>query len=93
MYQSMWADVRAGFLRCHPAEGFFNFLYVRSLLILSVQNTQMSETKEFRRQYYYTSESQDGCQKLLRQPMTVSCYRGDVDAPKWREVDTRKSLI
>jgi len=89
----MWTDGRAGFLRCHPAEGFFNFLYVRSLLILSMQNTQISETKEFRRSYNYTSESQDECKKLLRQPMTVTCYRGAVDAPKWKDVDTRKSLV
>ena len=55
-----------------------------------MQNTQVSETKEFRKRYGSVRESKDEFQTVT---VSVMCYRGDVVKPRWKDVDTRKSLI
>ena len=53
---------------------------------LSTQNIQVSEAKEFRRQYcreYKLFEKQPSAPSFR-----VWCYRGAVVEPKWKDVDT-----
>ena len=54
------------------------------------QNTQVSETKEFRKSYFRESESKS---EFKGASFSVWCYRGAVIAPKWKDVDTRKLLF
>ena len=54
----------------------------------SMQNTQVSETKEFRRNYVYDRQSKFGFQKTT---ISITCYRGEVVTPRWEDIDTRKS--
>ena len=49
-----------------------------------MQNTQVSETKEFRRSYHWLHESKDDLKSVT---VSVRCYRGAVVAPKWKDVD------
>jgi len=70
---------------------FIYFLRVRSLFInLPTQNTQVSETKEFRQAYWHEFLSNN---KFQTASFTVSCYRGAVVEPQWKDVDARKSLV
>ena len=80
------------FLRCDPTEGLFIFQVCdRSLFIsLSMQNTQVSETREFRKSY--------GCECVSKHDLKglsipVSCYRGALATPKWKDVDPRESFF
>jgi hypothetical protein len=67
------------------------FFFVITLLIsLSTQNTQVSETKEFRRSYFRIRESKDEFKSFTR---SIWCYRGAVVMPKWKDVDTRKCMV
>jgi hypothetical protein len=72
-------------LLCHPAKGLFIFLRDCSLLNnVSMQNTQVSETKEFRCSYCRLHESKNEFKSFT---VSVMCYRGAVVAPKWKDVD------
>jgi len=55
-----------------------------------MQNTQISESKEFRRSYTYNCKSKD---EFREATISVSCYRGELVTPRWKDVDIRKSLI
>jgi len=78
-------------LQCYPAEGLLIFLHDRLLsTYVLMQNTQVSETREFRRRYGFSSDSKDNHERVTN---SVSCYRGDAVTPKWRDADTRKFLI
>jgi len=52
--------------------------------IILPNNTQVSETKEFRKSLFFSSNS--ATFRTFRQ--NVWCYRGNVVTPKWRDVDT-----
>ena len=78
------------FLRYHPAEGLFIFIRDRSLLIsIPTQNTQVLETKEFRKSYSLTRRSKNGFKRVTE---SIWCYRGAVVVPKWNDVDKRESI-
>jgi len=50
-----------------------------------MQNTQVSETKEFRRSYSMMCESKNELESITK---SVMCYRGAVVAPNlWKDVD------
>jgi len=49
-----------------------------------MQNTQVSETKEFRRKFSLGRKSMDGFKRFTA---SVMCYRGAIAAPKWKDVD------
>ena len=51
------------------------------------QNTQVSETKEFKRTYFRETESLAEFKSIS---FSVWCYRGSVVNPKWKDVDTGK---
>ena len=51
------------------------------------QNTEVSETKEFKRPYTLDRETLDGFKSIS---ISVWCYRGNVVNPKWKDVDTGK---
>jgi hypothetical protein len=51
--------------------------------IILPQNTQVSETKEFRMSYFKCSESPMG-----NQESSIWCYRGNIVTPEWKDVDT-----
>jgi len=55
------------------------------------KNTQVSETKEFRRSYFRESESPK--KDFKNATFNVWCYRGSVDEPKWKDVDPSTRLI
>ena len=79
------------FLRCHPVEGLVVFLHDCLLLIsVSTQNTQVSEAKEFRKSYSLKDSSIDGFKSVTN---SIWCYQGAVVMPKWKDVDTHKSMI
>jgi len=79
------------FLWCHLAKSLFTCHHGHLRLINpSLQNTQVSETKEFREQYFHHSELKDGFQGT---PISLWCYRGEVVTPRWMDVDTRRPLI
>ena len=52
-----------------------------------MQNTQVSETKEFRRHFFLRRQSKN---EFKRYTVSVMCYRGAVVAPKWKDVDPGK---
>ncbi|KAF9480732.1 hypothetical protein BDN70DRAFT_832251 [Pholiota conissans] len=56
--------------------------------VILPKNTQISETKEFRRHYSRTYESDFDHRKVLRINEDISCYRGSLEEPKWKDVDT-----
>jgi hypothetical protein len=49
-----------------------------------MQNTQVSETKEFRCFYFELIQSKKELKSFY---VDVTCYRGAVVAPKWKDVD------
>lgn len=51
------------------------------------QNTQVSETKEFKRTYFRETEYLNDFKSIS---FSVWCYRGKVASPKWKDVDTGK---
>ncbi|KAF8805123.1 hypothetical protein BYT27DRAFT_7243303 [Phlegmacium glaucopus] len=53
--------------------------------IILPKDTQVSETKEFRKPYYKESES---VADFRSGTFPVWCYRGDVATPKWKDIDT-----
>jgi len=55
-----------------------------SFSIILPKNTQVSETKEFRRSYYSAAESAAGLRTVS---FPVWCYRGNVAVPRWEDVD------
>ena len=57
---------------------------------MSMKNTQISETKEFRRPLETLCESKN---EFKRTAFSVWCYRGAVVAPTWKDVDTRQYLF
>jgi len=52
--------------------------------IILPKNTQVSETKEFRRSYFRESASPND---FRSGSFSVWCYRGNVATPKWKDVD------
>ena len=54
------------------------------------ENTQVSETKEFRRSYSNVSNSATYFRTLSD---SVWCYRGNAFTPKWKDVDTGETDI
>ncbi|KAF8181796.1 hypothetical protein BJ912DRAFT_1145353 [Pholiota molesta] len=52
--------------------------------VILPKNTQVQETKEFRRPYVNEADSVDD---LMNITMVISCYRGSVAQPKWKDVD------
>jgi len=63
---------------------------VMCLIYSFMQNTQVSETKEFRKSYAYDRQSKSEFQGTT---ISITCYRGEVVTPQWEDIDTRKSLI
>lgn len=59
----------------------------RKLTSISTQNTQISETKEFKKSYFRESDSKADFKSAS---FSVWCYRGLVEEPKWKDVDTSK---
>ena len=55
-----------------------------------MQDTQVSETTEFRKSFFRESQSKD---EFKVASFTLWCYRGAVASPKWKDVDTRTSLV
>ncbi|KAF8805120.1 hypothetical protein BYT27DRAFT_7243300 [Phlegmacium glaucopus] len=53
--------------------------------IILPKNTQVSETKEFKKSYFRESES---AADFRSGTFSVWCYRGDVATPKWKDIDT-----
>jgi len=53
--------------------------------IILPKNTQVSETKEFRKSFRMPSDSTALFRALT---FSVWCYRGNVVTPKWKDVDT-----
>ena len=51
------------------------------------QNTQVSETKEFRRSYFRETENLTEFGSIT---FSVWCYRGSEVNPKWKDIDTGK---
>lgn len=49
------------------------------------KNVQVSETREFRRTYFETAVSPA---ELSRVITSIQCYRGSLDRPQWRDVDS-----
>ena len=59
---------------------------------MSAQNTQVSETKEFRKGYCYEYESKEDPKTKTISDVSVWCYRGALVVPKWKDIDGRKSF-
>jgi hypothetical protein len=57
---------------------------------VSAQNTQVSETKEFRCSYCKLGESKNEFKSVTP---SVMCYRGAVVVPKWEDVDSCQYLF
>jgi len=53
--------------------------------IILPKNTQVSETKEFRKSYFRESGS---VADFKAGSFSVWCYRGTIEPPKWKDVDT-----
>lgn len=51
------------------------------------QNTQVSETKEFRQPYLHLSDDRNDLLKMLA---VIKCYRG-LDIPRWADINSRMS--
>ncbi|KAG2015128.1 hypothetical protein CC2G_008423 [Coprinopsis cinerea AmutBmut pab1-1] len=68
--------------------GFFSVILPKK--ITDVQNTQVSETKEFRRSYF---EESDYLSNFSCVSVALDCYRGKVENPKWTDVDAGGSSI
>ena len=49
-----------------------------------MQNTQVSETKEFRHPFNREATASSELKDLT---CTIQCYRGLVDPPRWKDVD------
>lgn len=52
------------------------------------QNTQVSETKEFSKDFHISRKTID---KLTTANVNVWCYRGQLATPQWKDVDRGKS--
>ena len=57
---------------------------------MSAQNTQVSETKEFRSTFICQRKSKDEFKEINS---SVWCYRGAIPVPSWKDVDTRMSIL
>ncbi|KAF8959231.1 hypothetical protein BDZ97DRAFT_1906233 [Flammula alnicola] len=55
--------------------------------VILPKNTQVSETKEFKKSYFRESESKS---EFKGASFSVWCYRGAVADPKWKDVDNSK---
>jgi len=54
-------------------------------MLIVFQNTQVTETKEFRRSYFRESERKSDFKAA---EFNIWCYRGQLKDPKWRDQDT-----
>jgi len=74
-----------------PKVFLFTFLCHCPLLInVSAQNTQISETKEFRSAFICQRKSKDELKSITS---SVWCYRGTVAVPRWKDVDTGMPMV
>ena len=55
-----------------------------------MQNTQTSETKEFRRRHSRRTVSPS---ELSRVAVKLDCYRGELADPRWSDIDAGPSLF
>jgi len=81
-----------GGLLCYPAESSFIFFSGCCAIHMSTPNTQVSEAKEFRKGYCYEYESKKDPKTKTISDVSVWCYRGAPVAPKWKNIDGRKSF-
>ncbi|KAF8161579.1 hypothetical protein B0H34DRAFT_701592 [Crassisporium funariophilum] len=54
--------------------------------VILPKNTQVSETKEFKKSYFRESESKN---EFKAATFSVWCYRGNVASPRWKDVDAK----
>jgi len=54
--------------------------------VILPKNTQVSETKEFRKSYFRESDNRNDFKTAT---FAVWCYRGATAQPKWKDVDTK----
>ncbi|KAF9478439.1 hypothetical protein BDN70DRAFT_933391 [Pholiota conissans] len=64
-------------------DGFFS--------IILPKNTQISETQEFRREYSTDYDSSINLE-THRLEEKVICYQGNIEDPKWKEIETSEEL-
>ena len=58
-----------------------------AVLLTNIQNTPVSEAKEFKGTYFRETEFLTDLKSIS---FSVWCYRGMVANPKWKDVDTGK---
>ncbi|KAF8627755.1 hypothetical protein AX17_006121 [Amanita inopinata Kibby_2008] len=59
--------------------------YIRGAFdVILSRDTQVSETTEFRRSYWYTASSRNNLHHIKNE---ILCYRGHVQNPRWMDVD------
>jgi hypothetical protein len=71
----------------------FIYIFLPHCLLLNdvpAQNTQVSETKQFRSSFIRQYESTIKLKSVIS---SVWCYRGTVAVPRWKDVDTRMSML
>lgn len=54
------------------------------------KNTQVSETKEFREEYF---EEAENLNRLRQVESEVWCYRGNLECPRWKDEDPSSCLL
>ncbi|GLB37868.1 putative ATP binding [Lyophyllum shimeji] len=79
---------RASLVRLNTVEGIRYLDNMFSTLLY--KNVQTSEIQEFRRSYYETANSPA---ELSHVSTSILCYRGSLDRPQWRDVDSDKFAI
>jgi len=55
--------------------------------IILPKNTQVAETMEFRCSFYKHSDSEVSVRTFCEESNEIWCYRGNVETPKWDDVD------
>ena len=83
--------IPGGFDVILPKVGHLSLLCLTWILLIQyVQNTQTSETKEFRRAYFQEVVSLSG---LSGATVGIDCYRGKLANPRWIDIDAGTSLF
>ena len=74
-----------------PKVGYLSVLCLTWIsLIQYVQNTQTSETKEFRKKYSHPTFSLSNLSRVM---VSLDCYRGELTNPWWRDIDAGMTLF
>ena len=71
----------------------FLYIFLCHCLLLNdipAQNTQVSETKQFRSSFIRQYQSKNKLKSIIS---SVWCYRGTIAVPRWKDVDTRMSML